>query len=68
MTFFKGELASQITIGTASVQSRVENLKQLGLLNEEEMKVKPFKKLISLTEKGSLVANHIKTIEEYLEQ
>lgn len=63
---FKGELASKITIGTASIQARVDELVRLGLLEEEPQTVKPFRKIIRLTDKGREVAEMIEKIEEVL--
>lgn len=63
---FKGELASKITIGTASIQARVQDLIDLGLVLEEPQTVKPFKKILSLTEKGNEIAELIELIESKL--
>ena len=63
---YKGELASKITIGTASVQARVEDLKSIGLVNEESLNVKPFKKIVSLTPEGEQIASYVKAINDHL--
>lgn len=63
---YKGELASKITVGTATVQARVQDLIDRGLVLEEPQPVKPFKKIISLTENGKTVATHLKAIESLL--
>jgi len=63
---FKGELASKITIGTASIQARVQDLINLGLIREEHQSVKPFKKYLSLTEKGEEIAKLVREIESLL--
>lgn len=63
---FKGELASKIIIGTASIQARVQDLVELGLISEEPQPVKPFKKILSLTEKGREIADLVAQIESKL--
>lgn len=63
---FKGELASKITIGTASIQARVQDLVELGLIQEEPQSVKPFKKILSLTPKGREVADLVALIDSKL--
>lgn len=63
---FKGELASKITIGTASIQARVQDLVELGLIQEEPQPVKPFKKILSLTPKGREIADLVALIDSKL--
>lgn len=63
----KGELSSMITVGTASVQSRIKDLVEAGLVDEVVDTVKPYKKHISLTEKGSEVAELVTRINDRLQ-
>ena len=63
---YKGELTSKITVGSASVQSRVAELVEKDLVREEMQKVKPFRKILSLTDKGRRVAELVKEIENLL--
>ena len=64
----KGELASHVTVGTASVQARVADLVEAGLLTETSENVKPFRKMIGLTDKGREVAESIRHVEDLLLQ
>ena len=63
----KCQLASRITIGTGSVQSRIEDMVKAGLLTEDIQTVKPFKKIISLTPTGKKVALKLLEIKTILE-
>lgn len=63
----KGELSSMITIGTASVQSRIKDLVEAGLIDEVVDTVKPYRKHISLTEKGEKVAKLVTQIYDLLQ-
>ena len=63
---YKGELSSKITIGTAAIQSRIDDLIDLGLVNETPQTIKPFKKILSLTEKGQKIAKMIQEIDDLL--
>lgn len=63
----KGELSSMITVGTASVQSRIRDLVEVGLINEVVDTVKPYRKHISLTEKGEEVAKLIAQMDKLLQ-
>lgn len=62
----KGVLASYVAKGTVSVQSRVEELIQLGLVIEEREQQRPFRKFVELTPKGRAVAEKLAEIEEIL--
>lgn len=63
---YKGELTSKITVGSSSILSRVEDLVDNGLITEEVQKTRPFRKTLSLTEKGRSVAELIREIEGLL--
>lgn len=63
---YKRELTSKITVGSCSIQSRVEDLAEMELITEEVQKTKPFRKVLSLTDKGRKVAELVKEIENLL--
>ena len=56
-----------ITVGTASVQSRIRDLVEVGLINEVVDTVKPYRKHISLTKKGEEVAKLISQMDKLLQ-
>lgn len=62
----KGNLAGYVAKGTVSVQSRVTELSQLGLVVEEQENKKPFRKFVELTPKGRKIAEKLAEIEELL--
>ncbi len=62
----KGDLARSIAKGTSTVQARVEELVEAGLVVEVHEKVKPFKIFVSLTPEGENVANMLRAIESCL--
>lgn len=63
----KGELSSMITVGTASVQSRIKDLVEVGLVDEVVDTVKPYRKHISLTDKGEEIAKLVSQIDNLLQ-
>lgn len=63
----KGELSSKITVGTVSVQARISDLIDAGLIHERVDTVRPYKKHISLTEKGTQVAELIVRMNNLLQ-
>ena len=62
----KGDLARSIAKGTSTVQARVAELVEAGLLTETREKVKPFKIFVSLTPEDENVANMLRAIESCL--
>ena len=53
----KTELVEEIASGAGSVQARVDDLEAAGLISVEEEAVRPFRKMVSLTEKGKDIAD-----------
>ncbi len=62
----KGELASKIAKGTSTVQARIADLIEMGLLTEKREPVKPFKKIVELTPKGRAASNLLFALEDLL--
>ncbi len=62
----KGDLARSIAKGTSTVQARVAELVEAGLVTETREKVKPFKIFVSLTPMGENVASMLLAIESCL--
>ena len=62
----KGDLARSIAKGTSTVQARVAELVDAGLLTETRETVKPFKIFVSLTPEGENIANMLRAIESCL--
>lgn len=62
----KGDLARSIAKGTSTVQARVEELVEAGLVVETRENVKPFKIFVDLTPEGENVANMLRAIESCL--
>ncbi len=58
----KSELTESITSGAGSVQVRIDDLKSSGLVEVREETVRPFRKMVSLTEKGRAVADLVAEI------
>ena len=58
----KTELVESLTSGAGSVQTRVDDLLAAGLVEVEEENVRPFRKMISLTDKGREVADLISSV------
>jgi DNA-binding HxlR family transcriptional regulator len=63
----KGMIYQKIPKNKTVLQSRIKELVDAGLLNEEE-KFDPFRKIISLTPKGRKVAEHLAAIEGILRE
>ncbi len=62
----KTELVESIASGASSVSTRIEELSEAGLFRIEEESVRPFRKLVSLTERGAEVAELTARIHESL--
>lgn len=60
------ELASKIAKGTSTVQARIADLIEMGLLTEKREPVKPFKKIVELTPKGRAASNLLFALEDLL--
>ncbi|MBO4568856.1 MAG: hypothetical protein J5674_02610 [Candidatus Methanomethylophilaceae archaeon] len=65
-TMNKTELVESLTSGAGSVQTRIDELCEAGLLMVDEENVRPFRKMISLSEKGKRVADLIEDIRSIL--
>lgn len=65
-TIPKSMLYQKIGKNTDVLSKRIEELKAIGLLNEEEVRTDALRKMISLTEKGRRVAEHLQAIEDIL--
>ncbi len=59
----KTELVESIASGAGSVNTRVEELEEAGLLRVDEEDVRPFRKMLSLTERGAEIADMIASIQ-----
>jgi len=64
----KTELVESISSGAGSVSSRVDELEQAGLFKVEEETVRPFRKMVSLTERGKEIARLVASIQETLSE
>ena len=62
----KGDLARSLAKGSTTVQARISELVDAGLVTEEREPIKPFKIFVSLTPRGKTVANMLFAVEEYL--
>ncbi len=58
----KTELVESITSGAGSVSTRIDELSDAGLLRIEEETVRPFRKMVSLTDRGVEVAQLVASI------
>lgn len=63
----KGIIYQKLQKNTTVLQSRIKELVDAGLLREEE-RSDPYRKMISLTEKGLAVAEKLKEIEDILSE
>ncbi len=64
----KGDLARSIAKGTATVQSRVADLVDSGLVTETREMAKPFRIYVDLTPKGREVADLLREMEALFEK
>lgn len=62
----KSMLYQKIGKNTDVLSKRIEELKAIGLLNEEEVRTDALRKMISLTPKGRRVAEKLSEIEDIL--
>ena len=58
----KTELVESITAGAGSVSSRIEEMKDAGLIRIDVEDVRPFRKMVSLTDQGIEVADLVASI------
>lgn len=62
----RGSLYKELNKGIRVVLDRVNSLRDMGLIRETVQPVKPFTKMLELTEKGKRVAEHLRAIEDEL--
>lgn len=60
----KGDLAHSMSKGTSTVQRRVEDLVEAGLVEERRETVRPFKRIVSLTAEGEAAADLLKQLDD----
>ena len=60
----KTELLEAIASGAGSVQTRIDDLESADLVRVEEETVRPFRKMVSLTEKGKDIADLVADIRD----
>lgn len=64
----KGILVSMLAKAAATVNYRVAELLEAGLITETREENRPFRKFVELTPRGREVAEHLAAIEGILEQ
>jgi DNA-binding MarR family transcriptional regulator len=63
----KGILVSKLAKAAATVNYRVAEFLEAGLITEVQEDARPFRKFIGLTPRGKKVAKHLAAIEDILE-
>ncbi len=64
----KGILVSMLAKAAATVNYRVTELLEAGLVTETKEDKRPFRKFVELTPRGRHVAEHLAAIEELLQK